>query len=112
MSEAWKCLERTVAAVLGGERVGVTGEATPDVTGVKDYLGQSWLLECKWRSSSWICSTYREEKSKRKTRKNFALVIRARGFKPLVVLALDDFAALLHGPPSDGGQTELEWDEE
>ena len=27
----WKAVERAVAAILGGERVGCTGEATPDV---------------------------------------------------------------------------------
>lgn len=43
---AWKDLERRVAKLLGGHRVGCTGKATADVL-VGDWLA----VECKYRTS-------------------------------------------------------------
>ena len=48
--KAWKAAERAIAKVLGGQRVGCTGEATPDVE-------HAWLAaEVKTRATfpSWL----------------------------------------------------------
>jgi len=47
---AWKDLERRVARLLGGKRIGNTGKATADVV-------TPWLsIECKYRASlpTWL----------------------------------------------------------
>lgn len=48
---AWKDLERRVAKLLGGHRVGCTGKATADV-----LVGESIAVECKYKAKlpAWL----------------------------------------------------------
>jgi len=94
MSAAWKDLERKVAAALGGRRNVSKGLGGPDVLDVP-----GWLIECKYRATFTHDAIYRAERAKRRKELHggtrFALVTRARGQEPLVVVALADFAALV-----------------
>jgi len=53
MSTTWKAVERRLARMLGGRRVGCTGKDTPDV------IGDWWVAEIKHRSRpypQWLTS--------------------------------------------------------
>ena len=53
MAKSWKQVERAIAARLNGERVGNTGQATPDV--LSDWLA----IEVKSRKTlpAWLWNT-------------------------------------------------------
>ena len=93
-SKSWKHLERQAATALDGKRnpaaQGIGGADVVDVPG--------WVVECKYRATFTHDSLYRSEKKKRKKEletAKFALVTRAKGKKPLVVLSLEDFQKLV-----------------
>lgn len=97
MSDAWKSLERAAAASLGGQRnPAAAGHGGPDVLDVP-----GWVIEAKYRATFTHDTLYRSERAKRKKElgegQRFALITRAKGKKPLAVLELEDFAALLRG---------------
>jgi hypothetical protein len=95
-SNAWKDLERRVAAwVPGGNRI--IRENWSDVE--PDGESDTDVWECKYRSTIWACTTFRDEERKRKEwadGRRFWMVFKDRGARGDFVMIRDkDFAELL-----------------
>jgi len=88
VSATWKAVERKVAARLGGQRVGCTGEATPDVE-------TDWAdIEIKHRAAlpKWLTGAMEQAVRNCADGKLPLLVLHEKGrHDMLVVMRLSDF---------------------
>ena len=85
----WKATERRVAAILGGDRVGCTGEASPDV--VTDWLA----VEVKHRRAlpAWLKAALAQAKANAPEGKLPVVILHEHGrHDSLVLLSMRDFA--------------------
>lgn len=98
MSQAWKDLERTVAAKLGGRRKLRGANFAEEDFDVEVPDMPHWRIDAKYRASHAHHSRLREVRKKycKDSTAVPLLVTKARGEHGEVVsMALDDFAALL-----------------
>ena len=91
--KTWKAAERAIAAMLGGERVGCTGEATADV------LTEGLAVEVKTRKllPAWLKDAMRQavDNADDKTPVVVLHEVGQRHDGDLVLLRLADFAGML-----------------
>ena len=88
MTKTWKEVERRIARTLGGQRIGCTGEATPDV--VTDWLA----VEVKHRKQlpQWLKDALAQSKRNAGDGQLAIVVLHEHGrHDSLVLLALSDF---------------------
>ena len=96
----WKATERTIANRLGGERVGCTGAATPDV--VTDRLA----VEVKTRNSlpDWLSKGLAQADTNASDDKVPVLILHETGTRhdmDMCVMWLSDFEKLIEGEGAD-----------
>lgn len=97
-SQAWKDLERTVAALLGGERVLRGADFSQEEVDVKIIDFPHWRIDAKYRAKSVIHSQLAEVR--RKYCQGLGdvpiLVTKGKGQRGEVVsMSLDDFAVIV-----------------
>lgn len=86
---AWKQHERRTAAALGGQRLGATGAANPDV--LSDWLA----VECKHRAKlpDWLTGALAKVRGQAGVERLGIVVLHEAGARDsLVVLSMKDFA--------------------
>jgi uncharacterized protein YfaP (DUF2135 family) len=93
---AWKATERKVAALLGGQRVPVTGRARGDAP---DIAHPDWSVEVKHRQAlpSWLHAAMRQADAARQQQQRSIVVLHAAGDRftdALVVMKLSDFIGM------------------
>jgi hypothetical protein len=98
--KTWKAVERRVARILDGKRVGATGAATPDV--VNDWL----VVEVKHRARlpQWLTTAVAKIRSQAGKERLGVVVLHEKGARyGIVCLNLHDFRDWFGGGVSDGG---------
>lgn len=96
----WKETERRTARLLGGQRVGCTGKATPDVVA-------GWLVaECKHRKTlpQWIAHALAQARTAAGATRLGVAVLHGKGARDSwVVLSLADWLAWFGDAPGGDG---------
>jgi len=93
-SATWKAVERRTARALGGQRLGATGAANPDV------LAPGLAVECKHRQKlpAWLVDSLARIREQAGSERLGVLVLHEQGrHDSIVCLSLADFRAWRNG---------------